>query len=296
MLAAIRIPLTMPLAYIENPLDRRANDRGNAEWITALRKSPARRMVKINGDQTIVAGGVLDTSWREDSKVSVFLGMDSDESPWFACGSAEGDNLRDLRGLALEGVLPAKELGILAQARSIIQWHERRSYCSNCGQLNEMADAGYRRHCSSCGTDHFPRTDPVVIMVVRNQGNILLGRQQPWKQGMYSALAGFVEPGETIEDAARREVFEEAGIRVGAIRYVASQPWPFVSNLMIGLLGEAESTDIHMDANELEDVRWFSAEDARLMLDGTHPDGLYAPNSMAIAHHLVLTALGLSSG
>ena len=100
-------------------------------------------------------------------------------------------------------------------------------------------DGGYRRHCPACSMDHFPRTDPVVIIVVRHQGSILLGRQKPWKPGMYSALAGFVEPGETIEDAARREVFEEAGIRVGAVSYVTSQPWPFLSNLMIGLIGEA---------------------------------------------------------
>ena len=139
--------------------------------------------------------------------------------------------------------------------------------------------------------DHFPRTDPVAIMVVRHQGSILLGRQSSWKPGMYSALAGFVEPGETIEDAARREVFEESGVRVGAVRYVTSQPWPFLSNLMIGLIGDAVSTEIKLDENELEDARWFSAEEARMMMDRTHPDGLYAANPYAIAHELVRVAL-----
>jgi len=141
--------------------------------------------------------------------------------------------------------------------------------------------------------DHFPRTDPVVIIVVRHEGSILLGRQSPWKPGMYSALAGFVEPGETIEDAARREVFEEAGIRVGAVGYVSSQPWPFLSNLMIGLIGDAVSSTITLDHKELEDARWFSAAEATMMVERTHPDGLYAANPMAIAHQLVKAALQL---
>ena len=149
MFAVSQIALTMSLAYVENPLDRRANDRNNAEWISALRKLPSRRMVKINKDQTVVVHDVLDTSWTDECRISVFLGLDPDGCPWFACTSESNDNLRDLRSLALEGVLPARELGILAQARSLIQWHQRRSYCSNCGQLNEMADAGYRRHCST---------------------------------------------------------------------------------------------------------------------------------------------------
>jgi NAD+ diphosphatase len=139
--------------------------------------------------------------------------------------------------------------------------------------------------------DHFPRTDPVAIMVVRHEGNILLGRQKAWKPGMFSALAGFVEPGETIEDAARREIFEEAGVRVGVVRYVTSQPWPFLSNLMIGLIGEAITSEIVLDDHELEEARWFSPKEARMMIDHTHPDGLYAANPYAIAHELVRVAL-----
>lgn len=283
----------MPLAFVTNTLDRRANDRNKADWVTALRMSPLRKMVKINKDQTVIVDGVLETSWTDENRVTVFLGVDPGGCPWFACASDTEDNLRNLRSLALEEALPPGELGILAQARSLIQWHERRSYCSNCGNPNQTADAGYRRHCPSCGTDHFPRTDPVVIIVVCSHEGVLLGRQQPWAPGMYSALAGFVEPGETIEDAARREVAEESGIRVGDIRYVASQPWPFLSNLMIGLIGMAESTDIHIDENELEDARWFSADEARMMVERTHPQGFYAANAMAIAHDLVREALGI---
>lgn len=281
----------MTLAYIYNPLDRSANERTDSDWLAARRASPKARMVRINGDSTVIRDGRLETAWVQENPITVFLGLDSDGAPWFACKTEETDDLRDLRSLAMEEALPPAELGILAQARSLIQWHERRTFCSNCGGRNELSDGGYRRHCTACGMDHFPRTDPVVIMVVRHEGCILLGRQKIWKPGMYSALAGFVEPGETIEDAARREIFEEAGIRVGAVRYVTSQPWPFLSNLMIGLIGDAETSEIKLDENELEEARWFSSEEARMMVDRSHPDGLYAANPMAIAHELVRVAL-----
>jgi NAD+ diphosphatase len=283
----------MMLAYVANPLDRRANDRGNAEWIAAQRARPDAKLVRIHGDSALVADGALLTANAPADGATVFLGLDAQDVPWFACRIEPAEGLRDLRSLAMEEALPPEQLGMLAQARSVLQWHERRTFCSNCGGRSEIADAGYRRHCPSCGMDHFPRTDPVVIMVARHRGRVLLGRQSSWKPGMYSALAGFVEPGETIEDAARREVFEESGIRVGEVRYIASQPWPFLSNLMIGLVGEALSDDILLDEKELEDARWFTAEEARQMIDRTHPDGLYAANPMAIAYVLVMAALDL---
>jgi NAD+ diphosphatase len=283
--------IPMPLAYVINPLDRSANYRSKVGWIEAERAKATARVLRINGDSTVMRDGALEIDPAHQSGLSVYLGHDQEGMPWFACGTTDTENLKDLRSLAMEESLPPEQLGILAQARSLIQWHERRTFCSNCGAKTEIADGGYRRHCASCGMDHFPRTDPVVIMVARHQQSILLGRQKPWKPGMYSALAGFVEPGETIEDAARREVFEEAGIRIGKVTYVASQPWPFLSNLMIGLIGEANSTEIEIDHNELEDARWFSFEEARMMVDRTHPDGLYAANPMAIAHELVKSAL-----
>jgi NAD+ diphosphatase len=281
----------MPLAYVVNPLDRKANDRPNAEWLAELKQRADLRLVRIAGDSTLIENGRLFTAAAAIPEPCVFLGLDAAGAPWFACKAEPGEAFRDLRSLALEEALPPEELGLLAQARSLIQWHERRNFCSNCAARLETADAGYRRHCPSCGMDHFPRTDPVAIMVVRHEGNILLGRQKAWKPGMYSALAGFVEPGETIEDAARREVFEEAGVRVGAVRYVASQPWPFLSNLMIGLIGEAITSEIVLDENELEEARWFTPEEARMMVERTHPDGLYAANPFAIAHELVRVAL-----
>ena len=155
------------------------------------------------------------------------------------------------------------------------------------------AEGGYRRHCASCGLDHFPRTDPVAIIVVIDGERLLLGRQKHFAPGVYSALAGFMEPGETIEDCARREVFEEAGIRVGKVDYYASQPWPFPANLMIGLIGEALNSDIVVDQVELEDARWFTRAEALAMLADTHPDGMKVPTPMAIAHHLLRAVLGV---
>ncbi len=281
----------MPLAYVLNPLDRRANDRTDIDWIARQRRRPDARLIAIAGDSVLMREGQLAADNNDPDAPAFFLGLDDKQRPWFARRTAETEGLRDLRSLAMEEALPAAELGILAQARSMIAWHERRSFCSNCAARLEVADAGYRRHCPQCGMDHFPRTDPVVIMVARHQRGILLGRQKAWKTGMYSALAGFVEPGETIEDAARREVYEESGIRVGEVRYVASQPWPFVSNLMIGLIGEALTAEIAVDATELEDARWFAREEAEQMLARTHPQGLYAANPFAIAHVLVKAAL-----
>ena len=281
----------MTLAYVLNPLDRRANDRPNAAWVADQRRHADAKLIRIAGDATLLQDGMLVTANDVAAEPTVFLGLDAGGAPWFACRVAASDAMRDLRSLAMEEALPAEQLGMLAQARSLLQWHERRTFCSNCAARLEIADAGYRRHCPSCGMDHFPRTDPVAIMVVRHQGSILLGRQSSWKPGMYSALAGFVEPGETIEDAARREVFEESGVRVGEVRYVTSQPWPFLSNLMIGLIGDAVSAEITIDKNELEDARWFSTAEARLMMERRHPEGLYAANPYAIAHELVRVAL-----
>ena len=156
-----------------------------------------------------------------------------------------------------------------------------------------MASGGDRRHCGSCNREHFPRTDPVIIIVVHDGDRCLLGRSAHFVEGMYSALAGFMEPGETIEGAARREVLEESSIKVGKVSYELSQPWPFVSSLMIGLLGEALSTDIKIDPHELQDARWFSREEAKSLLDESHPKGWKAPNPFAIAHHLLLAFLEL---
>jgi NAD+ diphosphatase len=193
----------------------------------------------------------------------------------------------DLRGVATEGAVPAAELGVMATAKSLLNWHARHGFCPNCGAPTAISCGGFRRDCGSCGTQHFPRTDPVVIMLVTRGEHCLLGRQARFAPGVYSCLAGFLEPGETIEDAVRRETREEAGVKVGTVRYRASQPWPFPSSLMIGCEAETQDEVLTLDREELEDARWFSRDEVRLMLERRHPDGLLTPPPMAIANLLV---------
>jgi NAD+ diphosphatase len=195
--------------------------------------------------------------------------------------------VRDLRAVTTEGLLPAEQIGYLGQAKSVMYWHARHRFCGTCGSPSNLTGAGWRRECPSCGALHFPRTDPVVIMLAVSGDDCLLGRSGRFGKGMYSALAGFLEPGETMEDAVRREILEESGIRTGRVAYVASQPWPFPGSLMIGCVAEALNRDIVVDLAELEDCRWFSRRDVELMLAQTHPDGYQAPNPIAIAHHLM---------
>ncbi|MFL5260272.1 MAG: NAD(+) diphosphatase [Hyphomicrobiales bacterium] len=280
------------LGFVGGKLDRSANHRNDPEWLAARRADPRAKLIKMNGDKVALAAGSIAHEPLADGVQAVFLGIDEHGTAMFAAGAAEPiEGGIDLRSIATQGLLPPPDLALLAQARSLLHWHERHRFCANCGAPTEMADAGYRRHCASCETDHFPRTDPVIIIVVTSSRGLLLGRQSSWIPGMYSALAGFMEPGETIEEAARREVEEEAGIRVGTVAYVASQPWPFPSSLMIGLLGEALSEDIRIDAKELEDARWFGADELQAMRHGVHAQGLRFPAPMAIAHHLVMAAL-----
>jgi len=195
--------------------------------------------------------------------------------------------ITDLRSIAMQGLVDEAQFGPLAQAKSILFWHQRHGFCANCGAKSQAKQAGWRRDCPSCNTQHFPRTDPVVIMLAVDGNHCLMGRQDRFPPGMYSALAGFMEPGETIADAVRREVFEEAGIKTGAVRYLFDQPWPFPASLMIGCLADATSTAITVDGNELQDARWFSKEDCYAMLTRAHPDRLFCPPPMAIAHHLI---------
>jgi NAD+ diphosphatase len=193
----------------------------------------------------------------------------------------------DYRSIYMQGLIDAAALGALAQGASLLAWHANHSFCSKCGQPTEIRAGGYRRLCPHCGTEHFPRTDPVAIMLALSGDKCLLGRSPRFQPGMYSCLAGFIEPGETIENAVRRETLEEAGIRLGRVIYHASQPWPFPYSLMIGCYGEALDDDISLDGDELEDCRWFSRADVRRIIDGKSPEGITIPPKGAIASHLI---------
>jgi len=287
--------------FAGNRIDRRSENRAADAVATALADATARiylfradRVLTKSGDPLFTAAEAEALGIRREG--AVLLGW-AGGGPRLA--GVIGDDAvvpetiteTDLRSLAVAGGTSAEHLGALAQARSLTQWHARHRFCANCATETAMANGGYRRDCPSCGAEHFPRVDPVVIMLAidnREGGdNCLLGRQPRFLPGMYSCLAGFVEPGETIEDAVRRETFEEAGIRIGRVAYHASQPWPFPSSLMIGCHAEALTRDIIPDETELEDARWFSRAEARAILAGTHPDGVRAPPPMAIAHHLI---------
>jgi len=193
----------------------------------------------------------------------------------------------DLRTLALEQQMPPVVLGELAGAKSVLHWHSRHRYCANCGTPTAVSTGGWRRDCSACNAQHFPRVDPVVIMLLIDGERCVLGRQPQFAPGMYSALAGFLEPGETMEDAVRREIKEEAGVACSQVTYFASQPWPFPSSLMIACFARATQTTLTIDVTELEDARWFTRAEVATMLQGEHPDALGAPKPYAIAHHLL---------
>jgi NAD+ diphosphatase len=278
-------------AFTGNPLNRRAEWRSAPHHLAEIGKSRIRRWVRISGDQVAFDGENPFFSQALMGQAEVFLGEDEDGILWAAQQAAEHNALVPLRSILLEGRVAPDILAILAQARSLLHWHETHGFCAACGAASTMVELGYRRHCDACGRDHFPRTDPVVIMAVIYQGRLLLGRQSSWPVGMYSALAGFVEPGETLEEAAAREVLEEAGVRISRARYVASQPWPFPASLMVGMIAEAETGELAIDTAELEDARWFAKAELQQMLSRSHPAGLYATNPYAIAHTLVLTAL-----
>ncbi len=195
--------------------------------------------------------------------------------------------ITDLRSIAVGGLVAVDHLPPLAEGKALLHWHARHRFCANCGAASNVVEGGWRRDCPSCRTQHFPRTDPVAIMLPVDGERCLLGRSYRFQRSMWSCLAGFVEPGEAIEDAVRRETREEAGIICGRVSYFASQPWPFPTSLMIGCHAQALSQEIVIDRTELEDARWFDREEVASMLLRRHPDGLTTPPTVAIAYHII---------
>ncbi len=297
-------PLGQP-AFVTNILDRAAHLRTNEEKLFQLESQSGARAYVVHRDSLLVKreGDGVRALLSIDEAVklganpgTIFLGL-RDGKAVFGMGisqtAAEKLVGRDdvavteLRGMAMQGTIPPDELSAIAMAKSMVTWHQRHGFCANCGARTAMKEGGWKRECPSCKAEHFPRTDPVVIMLVTSGDKCLLGRQQRFPAGMYSCLAGFVEAAETIEDAVRREVLEEAGIRCTDVRYYMTQPWPYPSSLMIGCAARALNEDVVVDRAELEDARWFSRDEARLMITRKHPDGLAGPHPFAIAHHLV---------
>lgn len=196
----------------------------------------------------------------------------------------QGAVFAELRGIMT--LLSPRDAELAATAKAVQGWHATHPFCARCGEKSEMAMAGWQRDCPACGHHHFPRTDPVVIMLITHGNSVLLGRSPGWPEGMYSLLAGFIEPGETMEAAVRREVFEEAGVHVGEVTYLASQPWPFPASLMFGCAGTALSTELVIDPVEIEDALWVSREEMAQAFAGDHPTILPARKG-AIAHFLL---------
>jgi NAD+ diphosphatase len=289
------------LGYISNRLARATERRGDGS-LAALDAEAGAYL--IGGELVVLRqGDGLNPLFRLDdarglapAHETILLGL-ADGVPRYGIGidqaAAEALKSRsdfvviDLRSIAIQGLVTPEHVAALAEAKAVLMWHARHRFCSNCGAPTNVVDAGWRRDCPSCKVLHFPRTDPVVIMLAIDGNNCLLGRQRRFGAGMWSCLAGFVEPGETIEEAVRRETLEEAGIPCGTVTYFASQPWPFPMSLMIGCHAQALANNIKVDLSELEDARWFPREEAAAMLARQHPEGLSTPPPFAIAYHII---------
>jgi NAD+ diphosphatase len=295
--------------FAGSPLNRASDRRPDAAWLAGKLDEPRTRvLVMWNGapllkDGALVwLGGNLAKQLAVSEERLLFLGLDRDLDG--SEDTADAVFALDLEGVAdpaegpLEGFglfgdlrtaaagLPVPETGMLSTARSLFEWRRRHRFCSVCGQPSNAVDGGWKRICPSCGAQHFPRVDPCVIMLPIFGDRCLLGRQAAWAKGRFSALAGFLEPGESIEEACAREVKEEAGLTVTSVRYHSSQPWPYPSNLMIGLMAEVSDDQAAPDLTELEEVRWLTKAQTRDLLDGK-VEGLSAPPPMAIAHCLI---------
>jgi NAD+ diphosphatase len=300
------------IPFAGSPLDRASERRTDSNWVESKRRDPSSLILPMwrlepfllgseksepPAELGLIQPGVADSLAAPDA-VCIFLGLDGDRAVFALDVSNAGDpaNVGPLAGLGYfrdarvaGSIVSIKNSAIIAQAKAMIDWHRRHGFCPGCGAPTQIMDAGYRRLCGKCHAEHFPRVDPVVIMLATHGDACLVGRGKQFPPGMFSALAGFVEPGETIEEAVRRELMEEASVKVGEVTYYATQPWPFPSSLMIGCFAKAESRDVKVDENELAEVRWLERSVARDLIEGKQVEGLRVPPPIAIAHHLIRT-------
>ncbi len=305
----------IPTLRTTTVLDRAGMKRSNEAYLTGLRNGAnARYLVLADAKPVIIsneAKSIAEIRWFTQDELrnlglptadALFLGVDrTTGAGHFAVsvtehrakstpgGASMMRPLVDLRTLAMQGIMSADDVSLVGQAKSLTHWHESAHCCGRCGGTTTIKDGGWKRKCWACGQDHFPRTDPVVIMLVTDGERCLLGHEGRFQKEprMYSTLAGFIEPGEDLEHAVRREIFEEAGLDIGEVRYHSCQPWPFPHSLMLGALCMATTTEINIDPNEIEEARWFTKDDVRLMLEKRHPDNYRVPGQQAIARALI---------
>ncbi|WP_327697557.1 MULTISPECIES: NAD(+) diphosphatase [unclassified Streptomyces] len=288
------ISLTAP-----SGIDRAAHHRLDEAWLAAAWSHPTTRCFVVSGGQVLIdetSEGRTELVMTPSFEAPLteahryFLGNDDDGTSYFALQKdalpGRMDQSARPAGLREAGLLLSpRDAGLMVHAVALENWQRLHRFCSRCGERTVIAAAGHIRRCQACGAEHYPRTDPAVIMAVTDEEDrILLGRQVHWPEGRFSTLAGFVEPGESIEQSVRREVFEEAGIHVGQVEYVASQPWPFPSSLMLGFMARAVSTDIEVDGDEIHEARWFSREELRA---GFESGEVLPPYGISIAARLI---------
>lgn len=293
------------LGYANSRIERAAELRPDASTLTTLMQNPDAGAYVIGGEWIVARKDaplhqplfrLADAQAFGRAAETVFLGL-LDGAPRFGYGLSpqlaetlkgrDDLHVTDLRSIAVQGLVAGEHLPPIAEAKAVLHWHARDRFCPNCGASTQLVCGGWRRDCPQCKAEHFPRTDPVVIMLAVDGDRCLLGRSPRFVPTMWSCLAGFVEPGESIEDAVHRETREEAGIACGRVAYFASQPWPFPTSLMIGCHAEALTHDIVVDLEELEDARWFTKGEIESMLMRKHAQGLTTPPPLAIAHHII---------
>jgi len=301
--------------FAGNPLDRVSQRRQDAGWVASLLEDPSTRVLLLHGLKPQIrhsSAAALDwqgvARWRpliDGGSTLILLGMREGRA-YFALDATSAEIPPDGDSVAMDAraaapIIDGGEAAILAEARSLIDWHARHRYCAQCGTPSAVVSGGWVRHCPNCKAQHFPRVDPVVIMLAVSGERCLLGRGHRRPGARFSCHAGFMEPGETLEEAVRREVLEESGIQVARVRYLASQPWPFPSSLMMGFLGEALTEEITIDPEELAEVRWFERDEVRAMVERSRSDdpvpGLATlPPPLAIGHQIARRwAFGIDS-
>ena len=305
-----------PNIFSNNPVNRVSDLRSDPSWVDKTLNSEKtmislfwRGKAFVTKHKSLTSGqsnpDQFSPAWfphnffkdqGDDSESLIFIGMIDDiaffskdvsklSSPEEILNLKDLGEFEDLMVLAPQAI-DQGELAMLGQAKAIFEWHKSHKYCSNCGAESNMVEAGYKRICHNCNTEHFPRTDPVVIMLATFNDTAFLGRQKRFPPGMYSALAGFIEPGESIEEAVARELNEEAGIEIIEANYHSSQPWAFPYSLMIGYIAESKTENFKLDEVELDEGRWFSKEELKMALSGENKN-FFVPPPMAIAHHLI---------